>query len=99
MTSAPIYIFSDFDGTISTQDTGVVLIDKCMGSVRRKELDKQIFDGVISFREAITQMWDSVNMTWEEGQELLKDVVLDPYFEQFFMYCSAQDIPLFVLSR
>ncbi|KAJ3054080.1 hypothetical protein HK102_011578, partial [Quaeritorhiza haematococci] len=53
-----IMIFSDFDGTITTEDTGTALIDRCMGYDRRRALDHAIFEGKKTFRDAVTEMWD-----------------------------------------
>jgi len=27
-------------------------------------------------------MWDSVNLSWEEAKELIKDAEIDPYFNE-----------------
>ncbi|KAI9179777.1 hypothetical protein H9P43_005107 [Blastocladiella emersonii ATCC 22665] len=91
-------IFSDFDGTISTRDTGTVLIDACMGKARRTALDKQIIKGTRSFRDAVAEMWASVDLTVDAAMELLKDVKLDAAFAPFLEFCDAKAIPVTVLS-
>ncbi|TPX55358.1 hypothetical protein PhCBS80983_g05380 [Powellomyces hirtus] len=100
MTQQPpkILVFSDFDGTISTQDTGTVIIDHCMGYDARRALDRQILDGTASFRDAVEFMWDSVNITWEEALTLVKAISLDPRFGEFYRFCAENHIPLTVLS-
>lgn len=43
-------------------------------------------------------MWNSVNLTWEQAEELIKDAEIDPYFKQFMKNCDEQGIPISVLS-
>ncbi|KNC97684.1 2,3-diketo-5-methylthio-1-phosphopentane phosphatase [Spizellomyces punctatus DAOM BR117] len=93
-----VLVFSDFDGTITTQDTGTLLIDHCMGYENRRALDVQILDGTLSFRSAVAEMWNSVDLNWEEALRLLKDVKIDLGFEEFHHFCNIQRIPLVVLS-
>ncbi|KAL7747421.1 hypothetical protein RI367_007175 [Sorochytrium milnesiophthora] len=93
-----VVIFSDFDGTISTTDTGVVLIDHCMGTAARQALDLQILNGTMSFREAIAKMWQAVDMTLPDALGLLNDVRLDDKFPAFLADCQAHGWPVCVVS-
>lgn len=93
-----LVIFSDFDGTISVQDTGVVLIDHCIGRDRRIHLDEEIFKGSKSFREAVQEMWDGVNVTWPQALEMLQSVPLDDHFNPFCQFCHQMGFPIYVLS-
>ncbi|KAI9096418.1 HAD-like domain-containing protein [Phlyctochytrium arcticum] len=93
-----VLVFCDFDGTVTTTDTGTIIIDKCLGYERRKELDQQILDGSASFRSAVATMWDSVKIPWEDALILLKDVELDPCFVKFHQFCIEHQLPLVVLS-
>ncbi|KAJ9071675.1 hypothetical protein DSO57_1034545 [Entomophthora muscae] len=45
-----VLVCCDFDGTIALQDTGVILIDHCMGTERRKQLDESVMRGELSLR-------------------------------------------------
>lgn len=47
--SPRIQVFSDFDGTISLEDTGCVLIDSGMGTANRKEMYKKILNHEMTF--------------------------------------------------
>ncbi|KAI8808695.1 HAD-like domain-containing protein [Cladochytrium replicatum] len=98
MNKRPILLFSDFDGTITDRDTGIILIDHCMGALRRRELDLQILNGESSFREAVQTMWNSVNLDWERAVDLLKDVKIDPFFGATVDFCDKNGIPVTVLS-
>jgi len=71
-------IFSDFDGTICTSDTTVLLIDRCITTPRRKFLDSEILHGRRGFRDAVGEMWDNVKMTKKEAEEILKGISKSP---------------------
>ena len=93
-----IVVYTDFDGTISTNDLGVLLIDAHMGMARRRDLDAQILMGTISFRDAVAEMWASVTVTWEEAMAFLRGQELDPDFAGFVEFCDQRDVPITVLS-
>ncbi|KAH6592475.1 hypothetical protein BASA50_008091 [Batrachochytrium salamandrivorans] len=93
-----VLVFLDFDGTIATKDTGTVIIDSCMGYDIRKALDKDILEGRATFRDAVEKMWGAVVLTWEEGMSLVSNIPLDPKFAEFFELCSANAIPITVVS-
>jgi 2-hydroxy-3-keto-5-methylthiopentenyl-1-phosphate phosphatase len=92
-------IFSDFDGTITTRDTGTILIDIGMGIENRKVLDKQILHGEITFRKAVEEMWNSVSMSWEDALRELEVVQLDPFFLEFYEWTLNQKLDLTIVSR
>jgi 2-hydroxy-3-keto-5-methylthiopentenyl-1-phosphate phosphatase len=48
--AAKLIIFSDFDGTITLQDTGIILIDEYLTTSVRKELDDKIFTKTMAQR-------------------------------------------------
>ncbi|KNE67512.1 2,3-diketo-5-methylthio-1-phosphopentane phosphatase [Allomyces macrogynus ATCC 38327] len=103
MTTAkrPILFTTDFDGTISTQDTGNVLIDIAMGLGRRDELDRAIMAGERTFRDVVAEMWAAVKMTKEEAAAALSSnlyVRLDPHFADVMDWCQAHGAPIVVLS-
>ncbi|KAJ9084499.1 hypothetical protein DSO57_1023819 [Entomophthora muscae] len=93
-----VLVCSDFDGTITMQDTGCMLFDHCMGKERRVELDESVFRGEMPLREAYKEMWKAVNLTIEEAHDLYKDVQLDPKFRAFANYCFEKDIPFVVIT-
>ncbi|CEP09388.1 hypothetical protein [Parasitella parasitica] len=96
-----IQVFTDFDGTLSTEDTGVLIIDdpRCMGSEARKELERQIMDHETPYRDAVYKMWASCTLTWEEAwNDHLSKCSIDPGFPEFYKYCKKNDIPVTVVS-
>jgi 2,3-diketo-5-methylthio-1-phosphopentane phosphatase len=42
--------------------------------------------------------WGHVNLTYEEGLELLKPVKLDPAFKRVYAYLDSEQIPFTILS-
>ncbi|KAI9480647.1 MAG: HAD-like domain-containing protein [Benjaminiella poitrasii] len=100
-TKVNIQVFTDFDGTLSLEDTGVLIIDdpRCMGTEKRKMLERKIMDHEIAYRDAVWQMWDSCTLTWEEAwDEHLNKCSVDPGFPGFYEYCKKNDFPVTVVS-
>jgi len=95
-----IVIFSDFDGTIFMQDTGHILFDAFgCGEEKRKVLDEQIKSGERTFKDVSEQMWDSLNVPFEDGFDLMKGALdIDPAFREFHDYCLKKSIPFNVIS-
>ncbi|KAJ3186069.1 hypothetical protein HDU85_000984 [Gaertneriomyces sp. JEL0708] len=93
-----ILVFSDFDGTITTRDTGTAVIDHCMGHENRRALDKRIMDGELGFRAAVDEMWSHVKLTWPEAVDIVKPIQLSPGLNDFLALLKQNDIPLFILS-
>ncbi|KAG0294378.1 hypothetical protein BGZ96_001290 [Linnemannia gamsii] len=93
-----IEVFSDFDGTISMADTGCILIDSGLGTENRKKMDAKILRHEMSFLEGMEVWWGSVNLTYEEGMDLLRDEELDPGFIHFYQYAKLQGIPFSIVS-
>ncbi|KAF9963623.1 hypothetical protein BGZ73_002218, partial [Actinomortierella ambigua] len=93
-----VQIYSDFDGTICQKDTGNILIDTCMGYESRMALDEKILSNELTFREATTQCWESINMTYEEAWKLVREAELDSGFRNFYAYVNEQQIPFTIVS-
>ncbi|CAL5871733.1 uncharacterized protein PFLUO_LOCUS5986 [Penicillium psychrofluorescens] len=95
-----INIFSDFDGTISMQDTGHILFDTYgCGTEARNKLDEQIKSGERSFREASEEMWGSLHIPFDDGFKVMeKTLEMDPGFREFHQYCVDNGFPFHVIS-
>ncbi|SAM04145.1 hypothetical protein [Absidia glauca] len=99
--SVKIQVFSDFDGTLCFDDTGVLLVDdhRCLGPGKRKALDAAILNGEISYRGGVKQMWDTVTLTLEEAwSDYLDKARVDRGFPAFHKYCCDNEIPITVVS-
>ncbi|MCJ1408235.1 hypothetical protein MMC19_002309 [Ptychographa xylographoides] len=97
----PKYIFfTDFDGTITLQDSNDMMTDNLgFGQKRRKELNKDCLDGTSTFRDTFQEMLDSISTPFPECVDyLLEHITLDPHFTTFYNYCLTNSIPVIVLS-
>ncbi|KAK4509744.1 uncharacterized protein ATC70_007046 [Mucor velutinosus] len=101
MTKTNVQVFTDFDGTLSLDDTGLLLIDdrRSMGPERRRVLEHEILDGTKTYRDALQEMWDSVHISWEEAwTEYLDKCTIDPGFPSFNDYCRENKFPVTIIS-
>ncbi|KAG0082155.1 hypothetical protein BGZ93_002070 [Podila epicladia] len=93
-----IEVFSDFDGTISMEDTGCIIIDTGFGTENRQAMDLQILHHELTFLEAMDVWWGSVKLTHTEGMDLLRSVPIDPGFVSFYNYAIKHNVPFSVVS-
>lgn len=82
------------------QDTGHVLFDNFgCGSEKREILDEQIKTGERSFRDVSEEMWGSLNVSFDDGFDIMeKNLEIDTDFQTFHKYCIENDIPFNVIS-
>jgi 2,3-diketo-5-methylthio-1-phosphopentane phosphatase len=93
-------IFTDFDGTVTLQDSNDYLTENLgFGLEKRLELNELILNGKMSFREAFSKMLESIHTPYDECIDyLLKHVQLDPGFKETFHWAEDNDIPIIVVS-
>lgn len=93
-------IFTDFDGTITLQDSNDFLVDnKGMGQAPRLKLFEGVLDGSKNFRDVFSYMMGTLNMTEEEGIEFLKaNIQIDPVFSTTFKWAQENNVPVIVVS-
>lgn len=95
-----VIFFTDFDGTITLQDTNDFITDNYgMGYEQRRKLFHAVIDHTDTFRNTFQQMLDSWNMPFPKVLEILRDnISLDPYFKDFMVWARAHQVPVIVLS-
>jgi HAD superfamily phosphoserine phosphatase-like hydrolase len=95
-----IWIFSDFDGTISNPDT-IDLLGRIFDRPReRAEMREKLATGLLKPREWLAWEIGLVDAPLEKVLEFLGDVVvIDPAFPAFADWCLAMEIPLTILSN
>lgn len=103
MTPPRAIVFTDWDGTVTLQDSNDLLTDNLgMGHPQRMALNDRILDGSLSFRDAFALMLGSVAANGHSLphciEYLLQNVKLDPGFSDTIEWCVANDIPLIVVS-
>ncbi|KAF1990840.1 hypothetical protein K402DRAFT_389740 [Aulographum hederae CBS 113979] len=101
MKSSPKFIFfTDFDGTITLQDSNDFMTDNIgYGQEKRKQGNKDTLTGAVTFRESFKGMMESVTRPYKECiQYLVDNIKLDPFFDEFLKYALANNIPVVVLT-
>lgn len=98
--SPPCIVFTDWDGTVTLQDSNDAMTDNLgYGYDRRRFLNKEILEGRWSFRDAFADMLESIKTPFPECVEYLKqNVELDPGFKDFYLWATALNIPVVVVS-
>lgn len=97
----PKYVFfTDFDGTITLQDSNDYMTDNIgFGIALRKQGNKDVLDGVKTFRDSFKEMMDSIDRPYSECIQFLVDhIKLDPYFRNFLKYADTINMPVIILS-
>ncbi len=92
--------FTDFDGTITLQDSNDYLTDNLgYGVERRRRENHAVLEGRLTFRDSFQWMMDSVKTPYDQCISiLLKNVQLDPHFAEFFAWTRENNVPGVVLS-
>jgi 2-hydroxy-3-keto-5-methylthiopentenyl-1-phosphate phosphatase len=74
--SSPFIVLSDWDGTITSQDSNDFLTDNLgMGYDKRREMNKDVLSGENTFRDSFRQMLRSVvenGHSFDECKEVLR---------------------------
>lgn len=96
-------LFSDFDGTITLQDSNDYLTDTLgMGHSTRMGLNEKLKDQSLSFSEGFYKMLYSIaenGHSFEECIELLlKNISLDSGFKETAAWCIQNGIPVVIVS-
>jgi len=101
MSTSPQYlVFSDFDGTITMQDSNDYMTDNIsFGQEKRRQGNLDTLNGKTTMRESFKGMMDSITTPYPECIQFLVDnIKLDPHFKAFFRWCQDNNIPVVVLS-
>jgi 2,3-diketo-5-methylthio-1-phosphopentane phosphatase len=97
----PKYIFfTDFDGTITLQDSNDFMTDNLgFGVQKRQAGNADVLFSRSSFRDFFQSMMDSINTPFDKCMQiLLENIKLDPTFKDFYQWTRENNIPVVVLS-
>ncbi|KAI0159105.1 HAD-like domain-containing protein [Pestalotiopsis sp. NC0098] len=99
-TNPKAIFFTDFDGTITLQDSNDYMTDNLgFGVELRRKGNHDVLEGRKTFRDSFQEMLDSVKTPFDECiKTLLANVKLDPKFAEFNRWCRANNVPVVVLS-
>jgi HAD superfamily phosphoserine phosphatase-like hydrolase len=95
-----LHVFSDFDGTITAEDTLVFLARRLGGGADHlRESERLLRERRLAPREVIARDVGGIRAPFVEAAALLRaEVAIDPGFAPFARWCAARGIPLTVLS-
>lgn len=99
-TSPSFIFFTDFDGTITWQDSNDFMTDNLgFGPELRRQYGQDVLHGRRTFRDAFRAELDSVRAPLPECIDLLRrSITLDPGFRDFYHWCKANNVPVVVIS-
>lgn len=90
-------IFTDFDGTITQQDSLAQVLYKFADS-RWLEIEDRVTAGELTDRQALQAQFDLLNVSLKAALEVVKEIPIDDSFPPFYHFCQQQGWPLIVLS-
>ncbi|KAK3319133.1 HAD-like domain-containing protein [Apodospora peruviana] len=99
-TKPKFIFFTDFDGTITQQDSNDFMTDNLgFGAEKRKLANAGVLTGKRDFRDSFTEMLDSVTTPFDKCIEtLIQNITLDQGFKEFFAWARENNVPIVVLS-
>ncbi|TKA61232.1 hypothetical protein B0A49_08750 [Cryomyces minteri] len=99
-TNPKFVMFTDFDGTITLQDSNDFMTDNIgYGQERRKRGNNAVLEGRATFRDSFKDMMDSIKTPFPQCIEyLVQNIKLDPHFNEFLEWALENNIPVVVLS-
>lgn len=99
-TDAKYVFLTDFDGTITLEDSNDHMVDTVgMGYVGRRKINEEIIAERVGFRDGFRTMMESVKRPFPEMMELVRrDIKLDPGFKEFYSFAKEQGIPVVIVS-
>lgn len=99
-TNPRFIFFTDFDGTITQQDSNDFMTDNLgFGGALRRQGNEDVLFGRRDFRDAFRDMLDSIQTPFDECIDILrKNITLDTGFKAFFEWARAHNVPIVVLS-
>lgn len=91
-------IFTDFDGTISLEDSLVHILD-LYADPNWRDIELRVKRGEIGSRVSLVEEFNTFRGTWDMVRKTLcDDIQIDPHFSDFTSLCSSADIPVVILS-
>jgi 2,3-diketo-5-methylthio-1-phosphopentane phosphatase len=99
-TNPKIIFFTDFDGTITQQDSNDFMFDTLgAGSIARLKGFEDVLHGRQTFRDMFRDLMDSITLPLNECIDLLsKNITLDEGFKEFYIWARNNNMPIVILS-
>jgi len=94
----PYIIVSDFDGTITIEDTTDVLVNVC-GNAENDQIEVEYMNGSLNNREAMTRHFEIMNIGLGEYLSVVDDNIrADPWFDTFLSHVKSTKTPFYIVS-
>ncbi|WP_018084285.1 MtnX-like HAD-IB family phosphatase [Desulfurispora thermophila] len=90
-------IFSDFDGTITLEDTCNMLMHR-FGSPRSWQFALAWERGEIDTRQCTDLIFQDMGLTEEKVVRVIAEARVDPHFAPFLAWCRDRNFPVYILS-
>jgi len=91
-------IVSDFDGTITKEDSNALLAEVC-GNAENAQIEVDFLSGLMSNREAFKRHFEVMHITLREYKDFIKtNIKMDPEFDAFLEQVQRRGIPFFIVS-
>lgn len=90
-------IFCDFDGTISKSDTADYILN-LLAAPEWKDIEKQWESGAIGSSECMRQQIALIDATWQQLNNALDEIEIDPNFQDFINFCNTKGLPVTIIS-
>jgi HAD superfamily phosphoserine phosphatase-like hydrolase len=94
-----VRIFTDFDGTLLTEDVGDRLLRRFCGAERYRQLLDQWRAGELTAVECYRGLFSGIDrLTPEMLEQFLTPFEIDPSFAPFVHWCEGRGFPLLIVS-
>jgi len=91
-------IITDFDGTITLQDSNARLVE-VLGNEVNAQIELDFIAGVLGNREAFVQHFQHMKISMAEYTRFLDEhITLDPEFDAFLCFCNEYSLPITIVS-
>ncbi|GAD97828.1 conserved hypothetical protein [Paecilomyces variotii No. 5] len=99
-TNPKVIFFTDFDGTITIDDSNDYLSDNLgFGVEKRRALNMAVIEGRMPFRDMFQQMLEHIETPFDQCIDILKkNMKLDPGFKAFYEWAKEHNVPIVILS-
>ena len=91
-------IVSDFDGTITIQDSNSLMVH-VLGDERNVKIEEDFIRGLLGSKETFVKHFETMAITMEDYYKYLNEHIdLDSDFEGFLMKVREKKIPFYIVS-
>ena len=91
-------IVSDFDGTITLEDSNALLVVIC-GNDENAQIEVDFISGVMSNREALLRHFDVMRISLPDYKGFINSHIrMDPEFDSFLEHAHMRGIPIYIVS-